>query len=341
MHINNYLKFKSINKKQCFLSICFLFIFLLLFTIFLFFNPSTLSLDIPYGPNANFIWNSRIQLALKLTIGSSAIGLSNYLFQLFTKNKLADISIMGINTFQQIVVALFILFATNFFLIYEQSFIFSFIYLSISILSGVIFYFISWRNDLSSKNIFIYGILLNILVTALSYFILSSNVVDQDTYKDRVIYYQNKVFGNLVVSDDFSNLYVSSILLVFCFIWTFCLRLKFMAKTFMIQKTNTLGINNKWINLNLILLVSILSSIAFGFFGIIAFIGVSVSFISNKLFFHFKYNVLGSILISIILMFISQYAQIIIANLVSSFSLTTIVGFISCLIFMFFLWLNR
>lgn len=276
-------------------------------------------------------------MTLKITVSAAAIGLSNYLVQLFTKNKLADVSIMGINTFQQLVVAIFILFFTNFFLSHEQSFIFSFIYLLISVLSGGFFYVIAQHNKLSSKNIFIYGILTNILITALAYFLLTSNVTNQDIIKIRFSYYQNKIFGGLVLVNDFSNIYLTIILLVICLIWTFCLRLKLMALNSLTNKTSTLGFKNKLIKFNLILLVSILGSIVFGLIGIVAFVGVSVSFITNKIFCNFNYSVFGSMLIAIIFMLISQYIQITISYFASPISLTTISGFVSCLIFLGFL----
>ncbi|WP_027124111.1 iron chelate uptake ABC transporter family permease subunit [Mycoplasmoides pirum] len=333
-------KSKILNKQSTFIFI-FSVISLILVLFLFFFDSSSFALNIPSGLNANKIWLIRSQIVFKIIISASAIGLGNYLIQLFTKNQFSDVSIIGINTFQQLAISLFILFATNFFLNYEQSYIFSFIYTGIAIFSSIIFYFVSLKTNLTSKSILIYGIFLNVIVTAISYFLLTSNAINQDIIKIRFNYYQTKVFGGIKLSNDLSNIYVSIIIFSICLIFSFYLRLKILAQCSLLSKTTTLGFNNKKLSFFLILLVSILASVVFSLIGIIGFIGASVSFVANKMFSYFKYNIIGSMLIAIILLLLSQYIQISISHFASSISLTTIAGFVGCLIFIVFLFWKK
>lgn len=151
-------------------------------------------------------------------LSAGAIGLSNYLIQMFTRNKLADTSIFGINSFHQIVVACFILLAPAFFLKHEQSYLFGLIYLVTSVISGFIFYLISLHTALNSRRILIYGILLNVLITAFAYFILTSDVINPDVVQSRFIDYQRKVFGGLSLDNDYSGMYLNACLFVMCLI---------------------------------------------------------------------------------------------------------------------------
>lgn len=325
-----------LDNKKLLKFLVLIIIALLLFIFLIFFSSATLSFNIPQGENSATIWKIRLEIIFKNIVAASAIGSSNYLIQLFTRNKLADTSTIGINIFQQLTVAFFILFLPTFFNDYDTTYIFVFIYLSVGILSAIIYHFISFNTYFSSKRILVYGILLNIIVTSIAYFLLTSKVVNSDIIKIRFSIYQQKIFGGIKFSNDLSDLYCSSIILICCFIWIFCIRLKILSQCLNPFKMPSLGLNNTWVRFQLIILVAILGSVIFSLIGFIAFIGVSVSFIVSSLFRNFNATFFGSILISIIIMLISQFLQISL-NHVATLSLSTLVGGVCFPIFIGFI----
>lgn len=345
--MHNFINFKNYflklsNTKRTSIKFAFLFlIFLLFFLIVLFYSSSSLSLLIPNGTNATKIWLTRTQILFKNVIAGLAIGLSNYLIQMYTRNKLADTSVLGINVFQQITVAIFILLAPLFFLDLKDSYIFGFIFLGVGILSGLLFYLISLKTNLGSKRIVIYGVLLNIFVSSFSYLILSSNAINLDVIKSRVIDYIRVSFGGIQIdSNDFSGIFFSAILLLICLIWALALKYKIIAQSTTLSKVNTLGVHNSLTKINLIILVSITGSIIFNMVGFIAFIGVSVSYITASLFKGFNNNIFGSMLIASIILLFSQIIQTSLSH-VGSIPTTSIIGIISFPIFITFMLFKR
>ena len=106
-------------------------------------------------------------------------------------------------------------------------------------------------------------------------------------------------------------------------------------------KQHTLGITANAVKLNVILLISILGGIIFSIVGFVSFIGVSISFITSSLFKTFNQNVFGSILISVVLMLVSQFIHISLSSVASGISLTTVVGIICFPIFLIFMLIKR
>lgn len=345
--MNNFINFKNCflklsNKKRTTIKFTFLFlIFLLFFLIILFYSSYSLTLIIPTGINASKIWLTRTQILLKNVIAGLAIGLSNYLIQMYTRNKLADTSVLGINVFQQITVAIFILLAPVFFLDLKDSYIFGFIFLGVGIFSGLLFYLISLKTNLGSKRIVIYGVLLNVFVSSFSYLILSSNAINLDVIKSRVIDYIRVSFGGIQInSNDFSGIFFSAILLLICLIWALALKYKIIAQSTTLSKVNSLGVNNSLTKINLIILVSITGSIIFNMVGFIAFIGVSVSYITASLFKGFNNNIFGSMLIASIILLFSQIIQTSLSHF-ASIPTTSIIGIISFPVFITFMLFKR
>lgn len=337
INVKNYFS-KFSNKKRTVFKFTFLFLVFLFFVlIVIFYSSSSLSLVIPFGRNASKIWLIRFQILLKNIIAGLAIGLSNYLIQIYTRNKLADTSVLGINVFQQIAVALFILLAPMFFLNLKDSYIFGFIFLGVGLLSGLLFYLFSLKTNLGSKRIVIYGVLLNIFVSSFAYLILSSNAINLDIIKSRLIDYINASFGGIQIDpNDFSGTLLSAILFLACLVWAFTLKYKIIAQSTSLSKVKSLGINNYFIRINLILLISITGSIIFNMIGFIAFIGVSVSYITSSLFKGFNNNIFGSMLIASIILLFSQIIQTSLSHF-GSIPTTSIVGIISFPIFIIFM----
>ncbi|WP_169734576.1 iron chelate uptake ABC transporter family permease subunit [[Mycoplasma] testudinis] len=302
--------------------------------ILLFFYTDPVGLRLPLNNNY-LIWKLKSQSLLKTWISGIAIGLSNYLLQFLTRNKLADTSIFGINSFQQIAVALFVLLSANFFLANEQTYIFGFIYLGIGLISGILFYLISNKNHLTSRAVIIYGIVLNVFLSAFAFFILSSDGIRINFQNVRFANYFNKVFGGIQVSFDFSGIIFSIILLFVCLVSTLILRIKIIAQASAIQKQNTLGLKPQKIRFSLVILISILGSIIFANIGFVAFVGVVISLISNRLFNNFNNRVFSSMTISIIFILISQIIQIGFTQ-IAGLSISVIISIISFPIFIIF-----
>lgn len=341
INIKNYYSKLNNKKRTIFQFVSLFLIFLLFILIILFYSSSSLTLMIPSGINAWKIWLIRFQIILKNVIAALAIGLSNYLIQIYTRNKLADTSVLGINVFQQITVALFILLAPLFFSHLKDSYIFGFIFLGVSILSGLLFYLISLKTNLGSKRIVIYGVLLNVFVSSFSYLILSSNAINLDIIKSRLIDYIRVSFGGIQINtNDFSGTFLSLILFLICLVWAFALKYKIIAQSTSLTKIKSLGINNSFIRINLILLISITGSIIFNMIGFVAFIGVSVSYITSSLFKSFNNNIFGSMLVASIILLFSQIIQTSLSH-VGSIPTTSIIGIISFPIFITFMLLKK
>ncbi len=304
-----------------------------LFAALLFFSPDSLTLSVPAGPNAPQIWSSRAQIALKVLLGAAAIGLGNFLTQMFTRNRLADAAVLGVNVFQQLAVALLIFCATDFFVASEQSYQFALIYAATGILSGFCFYGVSLKTNLGSRLILIYGILLNVSVTAAVYFVMTSGAINPDVVKIRFSYYQDKVFGGVRLAQDSSNLYVCAGTVAACAAATFALRHRIVAQATTPLKVVTLGARPKSVNLAIVTLICVLGSAAFSLIGVIAFVGVAVSFAAGRAFSRFGHRACGSILFAAVLLLASQWIQTGVSHFAAPIPLSVVAGLVGSLVF--------
>lgn len=247
-----------------------------------------------------------IDLAKTILAGWS-IGLSNYCLQYVTKNKFADVGIFGTYSFLQLATMITIIFVgTNFYFIDQKAYM-SLIYSVIGIVSGLIFYALTFKSNLKSKKILIYGIFLNTLIFSLISLILNYVNLEPEQVNRNYNVYLIKLLGNINGSNGYESLIFQTILMFVITIYIFLNKHKLLALSIDAQKSRTLSINYNKFKLIIILLIGLMAASTYAVVGYIAFLGIAINFIVNQIFSGIKNQLLMCIVISVLITCLCQF----------------------------------
>lgn len=273
---NNNYKYKNF--------VYFMFIILLIIT----FVSLILTIGLYGYDKLNYLFWKQV---LTILMGGTSIGISTYLFQQITNNKLADTSILGVGNIN-LIVAIFL--TINFNVSdFEQAQNFldnnSWTFMIFSTLIVLIIYFLSkQKNKFSSKKIVFIGIILNFCLITLYYCLINFVGANKTDYVST--YFNGGIFR--LSKNQYIFGYIS---MFFCVMWCYIIKNKFFICCNNIELAKTLGININSIHFQILLIIGILTGIAFYSLGNIVLLGLLAASAST-LVFKKKYNfsILGS-----------------------------------------------
>lgn len=273
-------------------------IILLLIALFLVVSFDSNGFDIV---NISFINKYAI---LSIVLSGTCLGVSTYLVQHLTKNKLADTSVLGIGNCN----AMSLLFMTLLLDLSQPSSVNAYntskpiVFMTCSILASLLLHFLSKKKDHKiSKKIIIIGIFINFFFVAVanmfSNFLPSGKKSMVSPYLDGFVSQYN--------NESFLFCFVVIIILL---IWLF-----FIANKFKIVSINTdiateLGINVNIVNFQIILISGAFAGIAYILVGNITFLGIISGNVATMLFKkNIKSGILSSSLVSMIILFFTFF----------------------------------
>lgn len=310
----NSTKYKLLKTKNSFfirswknknnLLIVFLFLFLIILFILISFIILNSKLDILEKFKTNY------KFALQMILTGTSLGVSSYLLQRITKNKLSDTSVMGFGNFNLIPFVLLAL-NTNFsqepsssklsLNIFET--ILPFVFILTSSCLCLIFNLFSFsKTKISHSKLLISGIILNFVSIALAFSLKTKLDFKANTYVQQYItgfIYANPLNLTFYVS-------IGSILLVLFILILF----SYHIKLFIINQeiATQVGISNKWISTIVLVCIGILVGSSYSLTGDFVFVGliagnITFYFFKNKI----SYGIIGSAMIGSILILISYF----------------------------------
>lgn len=273
----NNLKFEQKNKKMSFRN-------WMIFSSIAIVMVLSLFLLVSLGKNGfkdiNLMWNINKNLLIIIPIAGFGFGISSYLIQQMSNNKLADTSVLGMGNVN--LIALMIL-------IYHIDFgndasislyknIYPFLFIAISTLTSVCIYLLSYnRNQNISKKFIISGVVLNFAFIAISYSInnfLPSN--KSTTIKD--------FSTGFIDNAENTSMYVALVAFLIAIVWLSLIYEKFKISTINNELAKQMGINTNSIHLQILLICGLLVGLSYSLVGNIIFLGLFVGNMSFNLF---------------------------------------------------------
>lgn len=301
MKINFNYKKKFISRpiysvKKQFLA----FVLVFLFAFFCLFLVATV--DKTGFSNIDTVWRNNKKLIFIILISSFSLGVSSFLFQNLTKNKLADSSALGVGNINLIALMLliYILDYNSSYAISNYKYLLPFVFIIFSIGLSLSIYFLSSKKYmLSSKKLILTGILLNFVFIAISY---SFNSFLPSGKQAIIKQYTNGFYDT---SEDY-YIYVAFAFFAISIIWIFFIMNKFRIISSNSEIAAELGINVKSINFQALLIAGMMAGISFILVGNVAFLGLIGANVSMFLFKkNFKFGLPSSGYISTIIVAIT------------------------------------
>lgn len=218
------------------------------------------------------MWKINRNLLITIPIAGFGFGISSFLIQQMSNNKLADTSVLGMGNVN--LIALMILIYNidfgndNDIQVYK--FVYPFMFTITSILVSLLIYFISYnKNTNISKKFIISGLVLNFAFIAISYSLnnfMPSN--KSTTIKDFSV-------GFIDTASSIS-IYVAIAGFLVAMIWLGLIYEKFKIATTNNDLANQLGINTNRIYLQILVICGLLVGISYSLVGNIVFLGLFV-----------------------------------------------------------------
>lgn len=282
---------KNMNNKFLIYFIClFIFATLSLLSLLMFDNN---------GFSLPFLLNINVWLMVTIPLSGFCLGVSSYLIQHSSGNKIADTSILGVGNVNALLLVLMILgldfnsddSINNYKTLLPYAFVFG------SIGASLLIYFLSAkRNKQISKRFVITGILINFFFTAIAgtlsiYLTPGKSVIVNSFISGKI---------DQFINEDF--LFCSIITLILC-IWLLLIINKFKIVSTNAEIAKELGINANFITFQIIIISGALTGIAYILVGNITFLGLVAGNIATTLFKKkMIYGIFGSWFSSIIIM---------------------------------------
>lgn len=320
----NSIKFNKIKelKKLSY----FLFIFLLFFIlVFLIMNVS----NIGYDPLMNIVNKDTI---FSIIISGFSLGVSTFIVQSISRNKMADTSILGVSGINLLVVS-FLLLPLN--LSDEKNInIFNkmlpIVFILCSSLAMFVIFLLSKKSQYKiSKKFILAGILMNFVFSAFS----NSISVFLTSGKESILTkYTN---GNIQAPSDMFCVYFAIVTILIACIWFMIIMNKFKITCINPYIASQLGINIKSIYFQSLLLSGIFTGVSFTLTGNVVFLGLLAANISYTIFkSNYKYSFFSSGLIAIIIMGITYFFN---RNILTNSPLNTsfLIPLVSCPYFIY------
>lgn len=299
---------KFVDKNQYYYQQKYSAISIIIATIFfiillLFFNSAYGNFSLPAN---NLALKSRVVETIKIAVAGWSIGLSNYCLQYITRNKFADAGVFGTYSFLQLATMVAVMLTGTTFLTFDEDYQMNLIYSAIGVLSGVFFYFISYKVKMQSKRILIYGVFLNTLVFSIISLILNVVNLTPDIVNRNYNIYLKKMLGFVSGTGSINGLIIQTVILCLSTIYIFFNRSKMIALLVNEDKSKTLNIDYKKFKFIILVIVGLVIAVTFSVVGYVAFFGLAINFIVNRFFKGINFQLIMSIFISILIMSICQ-----------------------------------
>lgn len=256
------------------------FIFSLIFIFAILFLSFVITLNKNGFSDYKLLWNINKNLLVTIPIAGFGFGISSYLIQQMSNNKLADTSVLGLGNINLIAltVLVFNIDFGNDQSIKNYKLIYPFMFICISTIGSILIYLLSYKkNQNISKKFIITGIVLNFSFIAIAYAwnnFLPSN--KSTTIKDFSI-------GFLDTASSYS-MYISLVVFIIAIIWLIFILEKFKILTTNYQLAKELGVNPNKIYFQILIISGLLVGCSYSLVGNIVFLGLFVSNISMNLF---------------------------------------------------------
>ncbi len=235
--------------------------------------------------DANLLWRINYKLLFIIPIASFGLGVSSYLIQQMSNNRLGDTSILGIGNVNLIAMMLLIL-AVDFnstYAVNNYKNIFPFLFIIVSMITSLLIYLLSYnkRKNISKKFI-ISGIVLNFTFIGISY------AINTFLPSGKAAVVKSFSTGFLDSSEDLTIL-VAIISFTIAMVWLALVYEKFKIATINNEVARGLGINTNNIYLQILLISGMLTGISYILVGNVVFLGMLAGNIAFNLY-KKKYN---------------------------------------------------
>lgn len=273
----NLLKFEAINKKM---SIKNWLIFSFIISIALLTLFFLVSLNKNGFNDIKLMWNINKNLLIIIPISGFGFGISSYLIQQMSGNRLADTSVLGMGNIN--LIALMILLYNidfgndNQINIYKN--IYPFLFIAISILISVFIYLLSYnRHQNISKKFIIVGVVLNFAFIAISY---SLNNMMPSNKSTTIKEFSTGFIDNV----ENTAMYVAIITFAIAMIWLAFIYERFKIATINNELAKQMGINVNNIYLQILIICGLLVGSSYSLVGNVAFLGLFVGNIAFNIY---------------------------------------------------------
>ncbi len=218
----------------------------------------------------SLLWRVNKNLLIIIPITGFSLGISSYLIQQMSSNRLADTSILGIGNINLIALMLLII-AVDFNSNYDVNNyknIYPFLFIIVSMLTTVSIYLLSYNSKKNiSRKFIISGLILNFAFIAISY---SVNSLLSGGKAAAVKSFANGFLDN---SEPLS-MYVSLSFFVIALIWLMFIFEKFKICTSNNEIARQLGINTSNVYLQILLISGMLTGVSYILVGNVTFLGL-------------------------------------------------------------------
>lgn len=240
------------------------------------------------------------KMLIKIPIVGFCLGVSSYLIQHSSGNKMADTSILGIGNinslFAIIMVTLLDLNSQTSINIYNT--LLPFVFIAGSTLGSMLIYFLSYKKGKQvSKKFVLVGILINF------FFVGLSTAVNSRLISSKQAIIKEFISGNMSELAGMDYLSICLIATIILFVW-----IMLIANKFKIVSTNpviakSLGINSNNITLQILIICGALTGVSYAMAGNLIFLGLVTGNIATSIFKkNIKFGVISTFVVSSIIL---------------------------------------
>lgn len=253
------------------------------------------------GFNFQLLFISYKYILIKIPIISFCLGVSSYLIQHSSGNKMADTSVLGlgnINSLSVILLVLFLLDNTNVDSQNIYNTLLPFVFIFGSVIASLFLYLLSSKKGHQiSKKFILVGILINFFILGLSTAFSSFLTSGQSQLISRF------VNGNLSPITGSPYFLICGIMSIVFFIWILLISNKFKIVSTNQIIAKELGINTNSITMQILIICGGLTGIAYALCGNLVFLGLVAGNVATSIFKkNIKFGVFSSCFISIIIL---------------------------------------
>lgn len=294
--MNKFFLSKDINSRR---KKNYIFAFISIVILFFIWEFFLVGLDNKGFSNIKALWKINSNLFIIIPVSAIGLGISSFLIQEMSKNKLGDSSILGIGNINifTLSILIFIVDYGSSYSINNYKKIFPYLFILVSVLLTIFIFFISYKkNCYINKKFVLVGIIFNFTL------VIFFNSISKFLPPGKSAAINSFVNGFLDNSED-NTIIISVVSFCIAFFW-----LIFIIDKFRIINTNSkiasqLGINVNSINFQILIIVGIFTGAAFNLVGNIVFLGLLSGNISKTIFRkNYNYAVPSSGLISTIIL---------------------------------------
>ena len=234
------------------------------------------------GFNFNLLFLSYKYILIKIPIVAFCLGVSSFLIQHSSGNRMADTSVLGLGNINSLFVILLVLFLLDNTNVDSQNLyntLLPFVFIFGSIFASLILFFLSSKkgNQISKKFIIV-GILINFFIIGLSTAFSSLLTSGQSQLISRFVH------GNLSPITGSPYFLVCGLMTVILLIWIILISNKFKIVSTNHIIAKELGINSNSITMQILIISGGLTGIAYALCGNLVFLGLVAGNIATSIF---------------------------------------------------------